>query len=166
LLVKNEAALGIGNVEEARAALDSIQDKDDMDYQAARLWLYLMERDYSGAITFGAKATDEVKRTPSFWLILAMAAHAQGNLEEARRANAEAKLANTSVAASAAGQPRSRQELAFAEAALGQRKRPCGMQATQRIYCRRAWMHWQVPCENRLAQVLAVTGDRDGAFEN
>ena len=37
LLVKNEAALGMGNVEEANAALVSIQDKDDMDYQTARL---------------------------------------------------------------------------------------------------------------------------------
>ena len=69
LVVKNEAALGMGNVEGARAALDSIQDKDDMDYQAARLWLYLMERDYSGAKAFAAKATDEVKRMPGFWLI-------------------------------------------------------------------------------------------------
>ena len=33
-------------------------------------------------------------------------------------------------------------------------------------YCRRAWMHVAGPmCENRLAQVLAVTGDRDGAFD-
>src|SRR5262249_7235405 len=47
LLVKNEAAVGTGNVEEARAALDSIPNKDDMDYQAARLWLYLLQRDYS-----------------------------------------------------------------------------------------------------------------------
>ena len=69
--MKNEAALGMGNVEEARAALDSIHDKDDMDYQAARLWLYLIERDYSGAKAFAAKATDEVKRMPDFWLSLA-----------------------------------------------------------------------------------------------
>ncbi len=33
LVVKDEAALGMGNVEEAHAALDSIQNKDDMDYQ-------------------------------------------------------------------------------------------------------------------------------------
>jgi hypothetical protein len=58
LVVKNEAALGMGNVEEAHAALDSIHDKDDMDYQAARLGLYLIERDYSGAKAFAAKATD------------------------------------------------------------------------------------------------------------
>ncbi len=91
LLVKNEAALGMGNVEEARAALDSIQDKDDMDYQAARLWLYLIERDYSGAKAFAAKATDEVKKMPDFWLTLAAVAHAEGNVDEERQANAEAK---------------------------------------------------------------------------
>src|SRR4029077_347978 len=42
-IVKNEAALGMGNVERARAALDSIQDKNDMDYETARLWLYFIE---------------------------------------------------------------------------------------------------------------------------
>ena len=68
LLVKNEAALGMGNVEGAHAALDSIQDNDDMDYQTARLSLYLIDRDYSGAKAFAAKATDEVKRMPDFWL--------------------------------------------------------------------------------------------------
>src|SRR5438045_2663649 len=71
LIVKNEAALGMGNVEEARAALDSIQDKDDMDYQNARLWLYLIERDYSGAEAFAAKATDETRRMPDYWITLA-----------------------------------------------------------------------------------------------
>ena len=33
-------------------------------------------------------------------------------------------------------------------------------------YFRRAWMQFSVPgCEMRLAQVLAMTGDRDGAFD-
>ena len=91
LLVKNEAALAMENVEEARAALDSIQDKDDMDYQAARLWLYLIERDYGGAKALVAKATDEAKRMPDFWLTLAAVAHAEGKVNEARQANAEAK---------------------------------------------------------------------------
>src|SRR5437667_4836889 len=91
LVVKNEAALAVGNVEEAHAALDSIQDKDDMDYQTARLSLYLIEKDYSGAKAFAAKATDEVKRTPDFWLTLAAIAHAEGKVNEERQANAEAK---------------------------------------------------------------------------
>src|SRR5437762_5017723 len=91
LTVKDEAALGMGNVEEARAALDSIQNKDDMDYQTARLWLYLIERDYDGAKAFVANATDETKRMPDFWLALAAVAHAHGKVDEERHANAEAK---------------------------------------------------------------------------
>ena len=63
-VVKNEAALGMGNVEEARAALESVQDKIDMDYQAARLWLYFIERDYNRAKAFAANATDEAKKMP------------------------------------------------------------------------------------------------------
>jgi tetratricopeptide (TPR) repeat protein len=166
LVVKNEAALGMGNVEEARAALDSIQDKDDMDYQAARLWLYLMERDYSGAITFGAKATDEVKRTPSFWLILAMAAHAQGNLEEARRANAEAKRLALASLLQRPDNPEAVGDLAFAEAALGQKKEALrhARHATDILPPSLDALAGPM-CENRLAQVLAVTGDRDGAFD-
>ena len=55
----------VGNVEEAHAALDSIQDKDDMDYQTARLSLYLYRRDYSGAKAFAAKATTSKEDTDS-----------------------------------------------------------------------------------------------------
>src|SRR5262245_60664538 len=93
LIVKNEAALGMGNIEEAHAALDSIQDKNDMDYQAARLWLYFIERDYGGAKAFVAKATDETKRMPDFWLTLAAVAHVAGKLDDERQASAEAKRA-------------------------------------------------------------------------
>ena len=166
LLVKNEAALGMGNVEGARAALDSIHNKDDMDYQAARLWLYLMERDYSGAKAFAAKATDEVKRMPSFWLIVAMVAHAQGNLEEARQANAEAKRIALASLLQRPDNPEALGELAFAEAALGRKEEALrhARHATE-ILPPSADALAGPMCENRLAQVLAVTGDRDGAFD-
>src|SRR4029453_11927032 len=49
LIVKSGTAVGMGNLEEAHAALDSIHDNHDADYQAERLRLYLIERDYSGA---------------------------------------------------------------------------------------------------------------------
>ena len=65
-LVKSEAALAIGKIEEARAALDSVANKGDMDYQVARLWLSLMERDYSGAKSIAAKATDETEEDAGF----------------------------------------------------------------------------------------------------
>jgi eukaryotic-like serine/threonine-protein kinase len=165
-LVKNEAALGMGNIEGARAALDSIHDTDDMDYQAARLWLYVMERDYSGAKAFAAKATDEVKRMPSFWLIVAMVAHAQGNLEEARQANAEAKRIAQASLRRRPDNPETLGELAFAEAALGRKE-----EALRHAHHAAEILPPSVDalagpmCENRLAQVLAVMGDRDGAFE-
>jgi eukaryotic-like serine/threonine-protein kinase len=166
LVVKNEAALAMGDVEGARAALDSIHNKDDMDYQAARLWLYLMERDYSGAKAFAAKATDEVKRMPSFWLIGAMVAHAQGNLEEARQANAEAKRIALASLLQRPDNPEALGELAFAEAALGRKE-----EALQHARHAAEILPPSLDavagpmCENRLAQVMAVTGDRDGAFE-
>ena len=144
--MKNEAALGMGNVEEARAALDSIQDKDDMDYQTARLWLYLMERDYSGAKAFAAKATDEVKRMPDFWLTLAAVAHAEGKVDEARQANAEAKRMALLALVQRPDDPKLLGELAVAEAGSARRKRHSVMRVTPPRYFRRAWMQWPVPC--------------------
>ena len=166
LVVKNEAALGMGNVEGARAALDSIHDKDDMDYQFARLWLYLMERDYSGVKAFAAKATNGVKRMPTFWLIGAMAAHAQGNLEEARQANAEAKRIALASLLQRPDNPEALGELAFAEAALGRKEEALrhARQAAEILPPSVDAVAGPM-CEIRLAQVLAVTGDRDGAFD-
>jgi eukaryotic-like serine/threonine-protein kinase len=166
LIVKNEAALAIGNIQEARAALDSIQGKDDMDYQAARLWLYYMERDYNGAKALAAKASDETKKMPDFWLTLAAAAHTAGQANEERQANLEAKrLAQLALGprpddANLLGQ------LAMAEAGLGEQEEALR-------HARRAaeLLPSSVDavagpaCENRLAQVLVMTGDRDGAFD-
>jgi eukaryotic-like serine/threonine-protein kinase len=166
LVVKNEAALGMGNVEGARAALDSIHDKDDMDYQFARLWLYLMERDYSGAKAFAAKATDGAKRMPSFWLIGAMAAHAQGNLEEARQANEEAKRVALASLRQRPDNPEALGELALAEAALGRKEEALrhARHATEILPPSVDALAGPM-CENRLTQLLAVTRDRDGAFD-
>jgi serine/threonine protein kinase/TolB-like protein len=166
LAVKNEAALGMGKVEEARAALDSIQDKDDMDYQAARLSLYLIERDYSGAKAFAAKATDETKRMPDFWLSLAAVAHAEGKVNEERQAHAEAKRSALLALGPRPDDPTLLGTLSVAEAALGQNEEALR-------HARRA-VEILPPsvdavagpmCEMRLAQVLALTGDRDGAFD-
>ena len=166
LLVKNEAALGMGNVEEARAALDSIQDKDDMDYQAARLWLYLIERDYAGAEAFAAKATDETKRMPEVWLTLAAVAHADGKVNEARQANAEAKRTALLALGPRPDDPGLLGALSVAEAGLGQNEEALrhARQAAE-ILPPSVDAVLGPGCEMRLAQVLAMTGDRDGAFD-
>jgi serine/threonine protein kinase len=166
LLVKNEAALGIGNVEEARAALDSIQNKEDMDYQAARLSLYLIERDYSGAKAFAAKATDETKRMPDFWLTLAAVAHAQGKVNEERQANAEAKRTALLALGPRPDDPGLLGALAVAEAGLSQNEEALrhARQAADILPASQDAVAGPM-CEMRLGQVLATTGDRDGAFD-
>jgi tetratricopeptide (TPR) repeat protein len=156
----------MGNVEGARAALDSIHNKDDMDYQTARLWLYSMERDYSGAEAFAAKATDEVKRMPSFWLIVAMVAHAQGNLEEARQANAKAKRVALASLLQRPDNPEALGELAIAEAGLSESDEALrhARQAAEILPPSVDAVAGPM-CENRLAQVLVMTGDRDATFD-
>jgi serine/threonine protein kinase/tetratricopeptide (TPR) repeat protein len=166
LIVKSEAALATGNVEQARAALDSIQDKHEMDYEAARLWLYFIEKDYNGAKALAAKATDEVKRRPDFWLILATLAHVEGEVNEERQANMEAKRSALLALVPRPDDPRLLGELAIAEAGLGEKEEAL------RHACRAAEM---VPasvdavvgpgCEMRLAQVLILTGDRDATLD-
>ena len=166
LMVKSEAALGMGNVKEAYAALDLIQDKDDMDYQAARLLLFLIERDYSGAKALAAKATDETKKIPDFWLTLAAVAHAEGKVNEERQANEEAKRSALLALGPRPDDPKLLGDLSVAEAGLGQNEEALR-------HARRAAEILPPSvdavagpmCEMRLAQVLAMTGDRDGAFE-
>jgi eukaryotic-like serine/threonine-protein kinase len=166
LIVKNEAALGMGNVEQARAALDSIDDKDDMNYQAARLRLYLIERDYSGAKAFAAKVTDEVKRTPNYWLSLAAVAHAEGNVNEERHANAEAKRLALLALGRRPDDPRLLGELAIAEASLGQNE-----EALRHAHHATEMLPPNVDavggamCEMNLAAVLVMTGDRNATFD-
>ena len=166
LLVKNEAALGMGNVKEANAALDSIPDKDDMDYQAARLSLYLIERDYSGAKAFAAKATDETKKMPDFWLTVAAVAHAQGNVDDERQANTEAKRFALLALVPRPDDPNLLGQLSVAEAALGENENALRhARHAAEILPPSVDAVLGPSCEMRLAQVLAMTGDRDGAFD-
>src|SRR6478752_1856113 len=166
LVVKNEAAIGMGKVEEAHAALDSIQGKDDMDYQAARLSLYLIERDYTGAKGFAAKATDETKRMPDFWLTLAAVAHAEGKVNEEREANAEAKRSALLALVPRPDDPGLLGQLAIAEASLGQNE-----EALRRARHAAEMLPPSVDavagamCEMNLAAVLVMTGDRDATFD-
>ena len=166
LIVKNEAAIGMGNLEEARSALDSIENKDDMDYQVARLSLYFIERDYSEAKEFAAKAADETKKVPDFWLTLAAVAHAAGNVDEERQANAEAKRSALVALVPRPDDPNLLGQLAIAEAGLGESEEALRhARRAAEILPPSVDAVLGPSCEMRLAQVLAMTGDRDGAFD-
>jgi eukaryotic-like serine/threonine-protein kinase len=166
LVVKSDAALGMGNVEEARAALDSIQDKSDVDYQASRLRLYLIEREYGGAKAFVAKVTDEVKRRPDFWLTVAAIAHAEGKANEERQAYAEAKRLTLLALMPRPDDPGLLGQLAIAEVALGQNE-----EALRHARHAAEMLPPSVDavggamCEMNLAAVLAMTEDRDAIFD-
>src|SRR5256885_6604834 len=166
LVVKNEAALWVGNVEQTHAALDSIQNKDDMDYQAARLRLYLIERDYSGAKAFAAKMTDEIRRRPNFWLTLAAVAHAEGNVNEERQAYAEAKRSALLALGPRPDDPSLIGELAVAEAALGQNEEALrhARHAAEMLPPSVDAVGGAV-CEMNLVAALVMTGDRDSTFD-
>jgi serine/threonine protein kinase/TolB-like protein len=165
-VVKNEAALGMGNIGEARAALDSVQDKNDMDYQAARLWLYFIERDYSGAKAFVANATDEAKKIPDFWLTLAAVANVARKLDEEHQANEEAKRLALVALGRRPDDPNLIGQLSIAEAGLGQNEEALrhARQAAEMLPPNVDAVLGP-SCAMRLAQVLAMTGARDGAFD-
>ena len=163
---KNEAALGIPDVEEARGALDSIQNTNDMDYQTARLWLYMIERDYDAAKTFAEKASEDAKKMPEFWLTLAAVARSAGKINEQRQANTEAKSSATLALGRRPDDPTLLGELALAEAGLGENEEALrhARRATEILPPSVDALIGPM-CEMRLVQVLAMTGDRDGAFD-
>ncbi|HEX5490852.1 MAG TPA: protein kinase [Candidatus Udaeobacter sp.] len=165
-VAKHEAALGKGNIEEARAALDSAPDKNDMDYQSARLWLYFMERDYSAAKPFAANAADEAKKVPDFWLTLAAIAHVAGKADEERQANEEARRLALVALGPRPNDPNILGQLSIAEAGLGQNGEAVrhARQAAETLPPNVDAVLGP-SCEMRLAEVLVMIGDRDGAFD-
>jgi TolB-like protein/Flp pilus assembly protein TadD len=166
LVLKSEAALAMGNAEEAHAGLDSIYDKDDVNYQASRLRLYLIERDYSGAKAFAAKATDDVKKTSNFWFTIAAVAHAEGNVKEEHQAYAEAKRLTLLALVRRPDNPRLLGELAIAEAGLGENEEALRQARRAAEILPTSVDAVEGPmCEMNLAAVLVMTGDRDATFD-
>ena len=166
MLVKNEAALGMGNREQARVALDSVDDKNDMDYETARLLLYSLERDYTGAKAFVAKATDRAKKMADFWLTVAAIAHAEDNVPEQRQANMQAKRVALLTLVPRPDDPIILGQLSVAEAGLGENEDAVRhARHAAEIVPPSVDAVLGPGCEMRLAQVLAMMGDRDGAFD-
>jgi len=166
LVLKSEAILAMGNLEEAHAGLESIPDKDDVNYQASRLRLYLIERDYSGAKAFGAKASNDIKKTGNFWLTLAAAAHAEGNVNEERHAYAEAKRLALLALVPRPDNPRLLGELAMAEAGLGENEAALRHARHAAEILPPSLDAVEGPmCEMNLVAVLVMTGDRDATFD-
>jgi serine/threonine-protein kinase len=165
LVLKSEAALATGNLQEARAGLDSIHDKDDVNYQASRLHLYLLERDYSGAKAFAATASDDLKKTRNFWLTLAAIAHAERNTSAEHNAYTEAKRLALLALVPRPDNARLLGELAMAEAGLGENEAALrhAYRATEILPISVDAVEGPM-CEMNAVAVHVMIGDRDTTF--
>jgi tetratricopeptide (TPR) repeat protein len=166
LVLKSEAALAMGDLAEAHARLDSIHDNDDVNYQASRLRLYLIERDYDGAKEFAANATDDLKKTANFWLTLAAVAHAQGNAKDEHQAYVEAKRLALLALGPRPDNPRILGELAIAEAGLGENEQALthAHRATEILPTNMDAVEGPM-CEMNVVAVHVMIGDRDATFD-
>ena len=83
---------------------------------------------------------------PDFWLTVAAVAHAQGNVDEERQANTEAKRLALLALVPRPDDPNLLGQLSVAEAGARSRtKTHSVMRVTQPRYFRRAWMQFSVP---------------------
>ncbi len=165
-IVKSEAALGMGNLEAKRAALESVTDKDNLEYQLTRFWLEVLAGDAARVRELSANASEEIKKTSSFWTMLGAHARRQGEADVARAHYAEArKIAQANLDR----RPENAEvlaELALAAAGYGEKEE--AMRLAQRAVEMR-------PVEAdalegpRLqmvrAEIMAMNGDQDGALE-
>ena len=103
---------------------------------------------------------------PDFWLTLAAVARSAGKVNEERQANAEAKSSALLALGRRPDDPTLLGDLALAEAGLGEKEEALrnARRATE-ILPPSVDALASPMCEMRLAQVLAMTGDRDGAFD-
>jgi tetratricopeptide (TPR) repeat protein len=165
-LLKKDVKLAAGDGEAAQAALDAIPPDQKIDYEMHRVWLLFFRRDFAAAQELANKLSPETKKTPYFWLIAANIARSAGQSGEASAAFEEARSGFVSalekrpndagllsaLAATYAGLGRF--EEALREAHRAAELQPIAQDAM-------AGPNTQLS----LAQVLAWTGDHEGALK-
>lgn len=165
-IAKHVAAIGIGDLAAARSALDTFPEWDAMDYEYARTWLCVLERDYARARRTAEGAAGAFREVANFWLIRATIAKGEGKAEEARQANEEAKHVAERIAANRPDDPEPLGELSVATARVGLREEAVVIAQRAIAMVPPAADALVAPyCMQELAEVLTLKGDRDGAFE-
>ncbi|MEP6821653.1 MAG: protein kinase [Chthoniobacterales bacterium] len=165
-MVKSEAAMGSGDFEKAEAALAATHNKDDANFQFARLLFKVMKGDRLDTKALTANASEELKKMASFWTVLGMSAHARGDEEESHRLFLEAKNVAQALLARRPDDPDYLSDLSVAEAGLGEKEEAI-------LHARRAAEVRPMSSDAltgptfqvRLAEVYVMTGDQDSALE-
>lgn len=165
-MVKSEAAIASGDLEKAEAALAATRNKDNANFQFAKLWCEILRGNRLETRSITANASDELKKIMSFWTVLGISARASGDEEEAQRLFREAKNSAQAVLARRPDDADYLSDLSLAEAGLGESE-PAIQHARRAAELRPtsvdalAGPMFQV----RLAEVYVMTGDRDRALE-
>lgn len=164
-MLKSEMEVARGNLEGARAALDSVHLKQGMDYDVARIWLSLLARDLVAARALANRAEPGTRSTPSFWVVVGTVARAQGDQVAAEQAFAEAERIARASLVTRSGDAELLGELATAEAGLGRNEEALrdARQAAE-IMPLSADALAAPMVQARLSEVLAWSGDHDGAL--
>ncbi len=165
-LVKNEAALAVGDLAGARAALEKFPDCDGPDYQGARFWLPLLEKNYAEARSVAAKCGQEEREMPSYWQMMALLEQGEGNTEAAHSAYTEAKHAAQAALLKRPGDPTLLGDLATANAGLGLKDEALRLARRGAESCPPSADALLGPdCLRVVSEVLMTSGDHEGAFE-
>ncbi|MGI9087676.1 MAG: protein kinase domain-containing protein [Chthoniobacterales bacterium] len=120
--LKNELEIARGNIRGAREALDAVSNKDGIEYQNARLWLHLLERDFAGGKALAQSATADAKTDMTFWLTLGTLARSSGKDQESRSSFEEARRLAMVALAKRPDSPAILSELGAIDAGLGRKE--------------------------------------------
>lgn len=165
-LLKKDVELARGDVEAAQAALDAIPPDQKIDYEFQRVWLCFFRRDFGAAQELASKVGPETQKSPFFWILVANIARSAGQNEEARAGFEEARRRLVTALEKRPNEPALLSALATTYAGLGRKED--ALREAHRAAEVRPTLEDAVAGPNTalsFAQVLAWTGDKDGALD-
>jgi tetratricopeptide (TPR) repeat protein len=165
-LLKKDVELARGDVEAAQAALDAIPPDQKIDYEFQRVWLSFLRRDFAATQEVANKVGSETKKMPFFWILAGNIARSGGHREEALAAFEEARQRLVEAMEKRPDEPALISALATTYAGLGRYEealREGRRGAELRPVAEDAVTGPDTALS--LAQVLAWSGDHEGAFD-
>ena len=161
-----ETAVGMGDLPAARAELARFPDTNSTEYLAERIWVCLLERNYAEAKQLASKADAQLAHMPSHWLVMAAIAKGEGNVNEERADLLRARSLAEPALATSPTDPGLLCDMAAALAKLGETDKALDLARHAVELCPREADALVAPtCQWRLAEVLAISGQRDAAFK-
>ncbi len=164
-IVKGEAALGAGDLERAAATIESIRRKENLEYQSMRVWIALLRRDSASRCRAGGRSRRGIEEGAE---LLAHGSNERARAAgrgEAREAFAEIERLAEASSARRPDEPEALADLAVAKAGLGESEE--AVRHARRAVAIRpisADALFGPNLQLRLAEVLMMTGDREGAL--